>query len=66
MSKQAKVSAVLGAWLVAMLALLGVMIAGLVDGHPQYLALIFFMVIASWMFGQVLENVDRDSGPGDS
>jgi uncharacterized membrane protein YjjP (DUF1212 family) len=50
---------VLAVWLVLMLGMLGFMIALLVSGYPQGLALIFFMVITSWVAGQILEDLSR-------
>lgn len=65
MSTEAKANIVLCVWAAAMLAMLGGMIAGLVFGYPQVLAGIFWMVIVTWVSGQVLEGLKRgESGGG--
>lgn len=47
---------ILALWAILMLAALGFMIAELVAGYPQALAMIFLMIIVSWMTGQILEG----------
>jgi hypothetical protein len=59
MSAEAKANIVLCAWVVVMLAMLGGMIAGLVLGYPQVLAMIFWMIIVTWVAGQILEGLER-------
>ncbi|HEY1705603.1 MAG TPA: hypothetical protein VGG75_38445 [Trebonia sp.] len=50
---------VLPVWLVLMLGMPGFMIVMLVSGYPQGLAMIFVMVIMSWVAGQILEDLSR-------
>lgn len=54
-----RATVILAIWAASMLASLGLMIAELVEGHPQALALIFIMVVVSMMAGQLLEERQR-------